>query len=463
MRREPDVHDAETAERAGRSDASPGTLQLVVIAAGVVSARPLPARGSLTIGRAREADVSIEAASVSRRHAVLTLSPRGATITDLSSANGTSLRGRRLTDGERCAVRPGDAIEVGDAVLVLQPRDATVTASAPTKPPPPGMRADVVVEDDATRGVHGLIARVAPGMINVLLLGETGVGKEVLAERVHRLSPRAAGPFVRLHCAALSENLLESELFGHEKGAFTGASERRVGHLEAANGGTVFFDEVGELPPSVQVKLLRVLEERRVTRVGGTEPVDIDVRVVAATHRDLTDDVARGRFRQDLWYRFNGISVTVPPLRERRAEIAPLARLFIAEAAARSHLGAPPPITAEAVRALEAHPWPGNLRELRNLMERAALLCDGAVRPEHLAFDAPAQRSPETTTQTARALRDQLDAIERDRILDALRRCGGNQSRAAKLLEMPRRTLLARLDAYGVPRPRKGPDGPEDA
>ena len=462
MRREPDVHDAETAERAGRSDASPGTLQLVVIAAGAVSARPLPARGSLTIGRAREADVSIEAASVSRRHAVLTLSPRGATITDLSSANGTSLRGRRLTDGERCAVRPGDAIEVGDAVLVLQPRDAAVTASAPTKPSP-GMRADVVVEDDATRGVHGLIARVAPGMINVLLLGETGVGKEVLAERVHRLSPRAAGPFVRLHCAALSENLLESELFGHEKGAFTGANERRVGHLEAANGGTVFFDEVGELPPSVQVKLLRVLEERRVTRVGGTEPVDIDVRVVAATHRDLADDVARGRFRQDLWYRFNGISVTVPPLRERRAEIAPLARLFLSEAAARSGLGAPPPITAEAVRALEAHPWPGNLRELRNLMERAALLCDGAVRPEHLAFDAPAQRSPETSPHTARALREQLDAIERDRILDALRRCGGNQSRTAKLLEMPRRTLLARLDAYGVPRPRKGPDGPEDA
>ncbi len=321
MRREPDVHDAETAERAGRSDASPGTLQLVIIASGAVSARPLPTRGSLTIGRAREAEISIEAASVSRRHAVLTLSPRGASITDLSSANGTTVRGRRLTDGERCALRPGDAIEIGDAVLVLQPRDAQVSASPSQTTAPPGMRAEVIVEDDAMRGVHRLIERVAPGMINVLLLGETGVGKEVLAERVHRLSQRSSGPFVRLHCAALSETLLESELFGHEKGAFTGASERRVGHLEAARGGTVFFDEVGELPPSVQVKLLRVLEERKVTRVGGTDPVDVDIRVVAATHRDLADEVARGRFRQDLWYRFNGISVTIPPLRERRAAL----------------------------------------------------------------------------------------------------------------------------------------------
>jgi DNA-binding NtrC family response regulator len=357
-------------------------------------------------------------------------------------------------------------------------------------------------------GVRELIGRIAASTISVLILGETGVGKEVLAEMVHRRSPRASKPFLRLNCAALSDSLLESELFGHERGAFTGAVAQKRGLLETADGGTVFLDEVGEMPLSTQVKLLRVIEERMVTRVGGLSPKSLDVRFVAATNRDLEAEVARGTFRQDLFFRLNGISIVVPPLRERQGEIAQLAQTFIA--AASRDRPRPPRLSRDALARLVSYSWPGNIRELRNVIERAVLLAeDGEIAPRHLPLEKmsapvtarvpsrstappasarssapgvfpvspaakvlspegrtdawpvvpdPTQPPPPPASASAPALKDELAALERQRILDALERCTWNQTRAARMLGMSRGVLMARLDQYGIARPRKRGD-----
>jgi len=311
--------------------------------------------------------------------------------------------------------------------------------------------------DDAMARLHRLADRVARGQINVLVLGETGAGKEVLAERIHRASPRAGAPFLRLSCAAFTEALLESELFGHERGAFTGAVGAKPGLLETAHGGTVFLDEVGELPPAIQAKLLRVIETRTVLRVGGLAARAIDVRFIAATNRDLEAEAARGAFRADLRFRLDGVTLVVPPLRERVGEIAKLARQFAAEAGLRID-GAPVPVVDDdAIALLEGYAWPGNIRELRNMMERAVLLSrDGHIGVAELPVSKLADTSAADQTPNEIAeLRRRIEQLERKRILDALDACGGNQTRAAKLLGMARRTLVSRLGRYAVPRPRK--------
>jgi transcriptional regulator with PAS, ATPase and Fis domain len=307
-------------------------------------------------------------------------------------------------------------------------------------------------------------------------VGETGAGKEMLAERVHRSSPRADKAFLCLNCASLSEHLLESELFGHERGAFTGATEAKPGLLETAPGGTVFLDEIGEMPLLLQAKVLRVLETRLVTRVGGLKPKPIDVRFVAATNRNLEEEVAAGRFRRDLYFRLNGMTLHIPPLRARRGEIAPLAALFL-EQFADSMGREAPELSPEARLMLEAYVWPGNVRELRNMMERAVLLCTGnEILPEHLLLESmsaamapvaePAPEPPIASRTTApmgmaaSVLPPASDGAgdadgERERILRVLAECGGNQSRAAKVLGIARSTLVLRLNEYQVPRPRK--------
>jgi DNA-binding NtrC family response regulator len=322
-------------------------------------------------------------------------------------------------------------------------------------------RPSVVVKDDAMQRLHRLVERIAPSSISVLLLGETGVGKEVLAEAVHQASPRAGKPLLRLNCGALPEALLESELFGHEKGAFTGAVETKPGLLESADGGTVFLDEVGEMPPPLQVKLLRVLEERRVTRVGGLKPRAIDVRFIAATNRDLEEAAAAGKFRHDLYFRLNGISLVIPPLRERVVEIAELAALFAGEAARCAGRRAVE-LSPEAIDLLERYSWPGNIRELKNVMERAVVLCQGdEITVENLPVEkmrtlrqesAPSGGPP---IDEMSALKGRVRELERQQLLDALARCGGNQSQAAKLLGVSRNTVMARIAEHGLPRPKK--------
>ncbi|MFT3924081.1 MAG: sigma-54 dependent transcriptional regulator [Myxococcales bacterium] len=362
-----------------------------------------------------------------------------------------AIRARLARHRTRANVPPAaEGLDVRSVELAEQP----VSVS-----PPPG----VVLQDARMQALFEQIARVAKRSISVLILGETGVGKELVAEAVHRASGRS-GPFLALNCAALPESLLEAELFGHEKGAFTGALQARAGLFEAAHGGTLFLDEVGELPASVQVKLLRVLETRSVLRIGSRAPRPIDVRFVSATHRaiDREPNVGPAPFRRDLYFRLSGITLQVPALRERRADLLPLIRHFIMLSLKDQPQRQLPGISPTAVARLEAHDWPGNIRELRNVIERAVALSDGGeIDLEHLSLptsgvEDPAPPSQEMAAPSPRArLLKELEQFERDRIVDALARCAGNQTSAAELLGISRRTLVTRLREFDLPRPRR--------
>ncbi|MEZ0230398.1 MAG: sigma 54-interacting transcriptional regulator [Planctomycetota bacterium] len=451
------------------------SMKLVVAGAGVSTTHNLPARGELTIGRASTNQVPIADASVSRKHALLKLTSTAWTIEDLGSANGTVLNGRALAPNQPATIRPGDVIEVGDiAVLIRGPQ--------PKAPEKKEENAPVVLAE-SMKALYALIDKVAPANVNVLILGETGAGKEVVAQTIHRRSPRASAPFIGVNCAAFTETLLESELFGHEKGAFTGAEKTKPGLLESAQGGTIFLDEVGELPAGFQAKLLRVLEERQVRRVGSLSSRPIDVRIVAATNRDLDQEVLKGSFRKDLYFRLNGFTLTVPPLRERVVEIEALARHYVMLFAREIGRKREPVLSGEALHHLQRHRWPGNVRELRNVIQRAVLLAgDGPIRPEHLPpLEAVEPRSSDTDIQLKAGERPtdsnltqrlprvsgvdlpdekrrEVESLEQKRIQDALEECAGNQTRAAKLLGISRRSLVMKLTKYGMPRPRKRGD-----
>jgi len=351
--------------------------------------------------------------------------------------------------------RSGLEVQAGTAVVHKDGRDAaTLRASARRRRERPD--GGLALTEASMQAVHQLAERVAHSMIAVLIVGETGVGKDLIAELVHRRSPRAAAPLLCLNCAALPEALLESELFGHDKGAFTGATHTKPGLLEVARGGTVFLDEIGELPLALQAKLLRVVESRQILRVGGLEPRPIDVRFVAATHRDLATEIRAGRFREDLYYRLNGITLVVPPLRERPTEIAELARLFVDECCARLNRRPAPSWSPEALAVFARHRWPGNIRELKNAVERAVVVCTGDVlEVEHLPDTLRTEAAAEPAGEEA-VLRSRLVDLDRRRIQDALDRAGGNQSRAARSLGMARNTLIARMKAYGLDV-RRGP------
>lgn len=289
------------------------------------------------------------------------------------------------------------------------------------------------------------VSQVAPSEATVLILGESGTGKELIAAAIHYNSVRRQGPFVRINCGAITETLLESELFGHEKGAFTGADRRREGKFVQASGGTIFLDEITETSPAMQVKMLRVLQEREITRVGGTESIAIDVRVVAATNRDIREAVAAGRFREDLYYRLNVVTLEVPPLRQRREDIPLLAQHFLDDLTVRNRK----PIrgfTPQAMDLLIKHSWPGNVRELMNAIERAVVLAKGDyIDVEDLSL-APLEELKTGDTQVTRP----LDEVEKQTIINTLAAVGGNKSEAARRLGITRRTLHLKLKKYGL-------------
>jgi transcriptional regulator with PAS, ATPase and Fis domain len=305
-------------------------------------------------------------------------------------------------------------------------------------------------------GADPLVDRIAASRLSVVITGETGAGKEVLAQSLHARSPRSRKSMVRINCAAICDSLFEGELFGYERGSFTGAVKSKMGLVEAADGGTLFLDEVAELSPAAQAKLLRVIETRVVTRLGSVTPRTVDVRFIAATNRDLQLAVDEGRFREDLRFRLDGIHLVVPPLRERPGEILPAALGVLREAVERD--GRPLlELTAEAEAALLSHTWPGNFRELRNVMERAAVISTGG----HIGVSdllIPRAGPPQQQVQSAAAQRLPALALaaadERARILSALARCAGNQTRAAKALGISRRTLITRLEALNIARPQ---------
>ena len=295
--------------------------------------------------------------------------------------------------------------------------------------------------------VFGMIRQVAGSRATVLIQGESGTGKELVAKAIHQLSPQAKGPFVAVHCAALAHNLLESELFGHEKGAFTGAMERRIGRFEKADGGSLFLDEISEIDPSVQVKILRALEERQIERVGGDTPVDVDSRLIAATNRDLKGMVDEGEFREDLFYRLYVVVITLPPLRDRQDDILLLLNHYLAvfnEENGKHFEG----FTPEAYKILAAYDWPGNIRELRNLVERMVVLSLGKMLD---AGDIPEQVREKTGDGEVKINADlTVDEMEKQMIIQALEKTGGNRTKAAEKLGISRRTLHRKLNEYEV-------------
>jgi Nif-specific regulatory protein len=298
------------------------------------------------------------------------------------------------------------------------------------------------------RQLYEAVARVAGTNTTVLIRGESGTGKELVAQAIHYHSPRANKPFIKVNCAALPETLVESELFGYERGAFTGALQRKKGRFELANGGTLFLDEIGELSPATQVKLLRVLQEREFERVGGTESVAVDVRVIAATNRDLEKALAEAAFREDLYYRLNVFPIFIPPLRARKADVLPLADHFT-EKYAREHGKVIQRISTSAIDLLSSYHWPGNVRELENTIERAVLLADeGVIHGYHLP--PTLQTADATGTVVRTSLEGAVEAFERSLIQDALKTARGNRSRAARLLGTTQRVISYKIRKYGI-------------
>ena len=338
--------------------------------------------------------------------------------------------------------KPIDLDELIASVQFATDRRPAVPAPTAAGALPPG----IIAASPLMQAVYRDAAVIAPSATRVLITGESGVGKEVVAELIHAWSPRATGPFIKVNCAAIPENLLESELFGHEKGAFTGAVAQRIGRFEEANGGTIFLDEIGELPLSLQVKLLRVIHDGSFSRIGSNRALHTDARVLAATNRDLEAQIAAGKFREDLFYRLNVMEIHVPPLRERPEDIIPLATFFMGKFSQQKAR-----FSAAATACLRRYRWPGNVRELRNAMERAALLSrSDVVLPEHLPSRvvAGANAQPEETADAV-----QLEQIEREAILKALRKNNYNRTETAKELAISRRALtykLQRLRAEGV-------------
>jgi DNA-binding NtrC family response regulator len=296
--------------------------------------------------------------------------------------------------------------------------------------------------------VFEIVDQVAPSRATVLITGESGTGKELVANALHQRSPRASGPFIKLHCAALAESLLESELFGHEKGAFTGAMARKDGRFSLADGGTLFLDEIGEISPAIQVKLLRFLQEHEFERVGGTQTIKVDVRVIAATNRNLADEVAKGRFREDLYYRLNVVSLEMPPLRDRRGDIPALAKFFL-DKYAKQNGKTIEDLSPQTLELLVGHDWPGNVRELENAIERAVVLTPGnQIEPRALPTTVRPS-SPTGAMSGGPAIPGATMAeLERYAILETMKACGGSTSKAAEMLGISARTIQYRLHEY---------------
>ncbi len=359
-----------------------------------------------------------------------------------------------------------EAMLSGASDYIVKPFDAQALNDKLSKIMPPlPVEGGLVAEDPVTLQLLQMVGKLAASDTTVLLTGESGVGKEVFARYIHERSGRAAGPFVAINCAAIPENMLEAMLFGHEKGAFTGAHASRPGKFEQAQGGTLLLDEISEMALDLQAKLLRVLQEKEVERIGGQGAIPLDVRIVATTNRDLHAHVADGKFREDLYYRLSVFPLNLPPLRERRGDVVPLAELFLNDSCAGKRPA--PQISAAARASLLAYDFPGNVRELQNMMQRAVILCSGqSIEAHDLHFEAPLRRPPPAAEPPAAAppaeaeknLQDGLQNAEGQLIIDALRAVGGNRKRAAADLGISPRTLrykLARLRDAGYEIPSK--------
>jgi DNA-binding NtrC family response regulator len=394
---------------------------------------------SIAIGTSADNAIVLTDPVVSRYHLELRRTASGVEIVDLGSRNGTWIGGLRI---ERAIIPAGTRLKVGDTTIVVDDAGSSVAPPLTEAPRPP----DLVGESEGIREVARLVHKLARVDSSVLIQGETGTGKEVVARALHEASPRRTGELVVVDCGSMPATLISSILFGHEKGSFTGADQRRAGAFERAQGGTVLLDEIGELPLEVQPALLGVLERRAFTRVGGAQSISVDVRILAATHRDLRAEVNAGRFRADLYYRLAVAKILIPPLRERPEDVAPLAMHFVEKLTGVAELG---PL-APAIAALQAHPWSGNVRELRNVVEAAIVMGELDLGGEHAAplASAPSSGGDLAAYRDARAAA--LTAFEAAYLKDLIARTDGNASEAARIARMDRPYLLTLLRRHGL-------------
>jgi DNA-binding NtrC family response regulator len=397
----------------------------------------------ITLGKSRTCDVVLPDDSVSRVHAEIRRDGESYRIVDKSSTNGSFIDQARVTDA---FLKPGDVLGIGKVQIRFLPRDAR----AELLPSESERFGEVIGKSLAMRKIFGVLERVASTDVTILLEGETGTGKDLIARGVHQTSNRHEGPFVVVDCGAVAPNLIESELFGHEKGAFTGAHQRRQGAFELADKGTVFLDEIGELPKDLQPKLLRVLETHRLRRVGGTDEVDADIRVIAATHRQLRVQVEAGEFREDLYFRLAVVAATIPPLRERREDIP----LLIEHFSRRLPPGMWKPPDPEAMARLVGYDWPGNVRELRNVVERSAYLSPTGVIDLITTGRKPTGTNEQVEFDPTLTFREQkeraVELFEEAYLAWLMQRAEGNISRAAREADMDRKYLHKLLRRYGI-------------
>ncbi|MBS2030863.1 MAG: sigma 54-dependent Fis family transcriptional regulator [Deltaproteobacteria bacterium] len=402
----------------------------------------------IRVGSHSSNDFVLEDRTASRQHFEIQYTERGYLLVDLHSTNGTYLDGSRV---ERAYLKKGSQIGAGQSLVRFSPIEEEVKLD----PEGEGSLGEMVGQSPKMRQIFGLLTRVAPMDVSVIITGETGTGKELAARAIHENSPRKNGPFVVLDCGAIPENLIESELFGHEKGAFTGADKAREGAFERAHGGTIFLDELGELRLDLQPKLLRVLEQREVRRVGGNDVVDVDVRVIAATNRDLQKEVQQGRFREDLFFRLSVINVHLPALRQRKEDIPPILDKVFGEPETVQRHGRKR-LSPQALSALMNYGWPGNVRELMNVISHVLTFAEGeTIELSHLPprllgqqKDAPLSFNEHLSFKDAKE--QLLESFEREYLTTVLRRCGGNITRAARESGLHRKSIERLCKKYSL-------------
>lgn len=413
-------------------------VRLIVVAGKDERKEVLLQKPAVTIGTLGDSDLALTDPTVSRNHAVVEEKTDGYLLRDLGSTNGTYLDGVKVKEAYLSA---GSVIRLGQTEIAFSPVEERIENLRSSS----DRFGDLVGASVAMREVFGVLERVAPTDVSVLILGETGTGKELAARALHSHSRRSEKPFVVFDCGAVAPNLIESELFGHEKGAFTDAVKSRQGAFELAQGGTIFLDEIGELAPTLQPKLLRALDQREIRRVGAEQPVGINVRVIAATNKDLEKEVKAGTFREDLYYRLSVVSVFMPPLRKRKEDIEKIAEHLldgISGGMGKKLRGLSP----EAAEALRTYPWPGNVRELKNVLERAAALSDGERIEVRDLFLSQGKRSLTLEGLSGKS----LEEIEKAAIHATLKFVSGNKTAAAKALGIAYSTLYEKMKKYGM-------------
>jgi transcriptional regulator with PAS, ATPase and Fis domain len=425
---------------------SPAKIYFFIVSSEATRMIPLHPDTKKTIGRDRGSDIAVEDARMSRLHAEFRRIRNKVVVTDLGSTNGTCVNGKKIS--RTTELMHGDAVEVGDTrvVIIKVAPLAEKNVAEEYRSPVTAELSDVIIKDPTMVEIYRLCDRIAKSFSSVLIMGETGVGKEIIARYIHNSSHFRKGPFVAINCSVIPEHLAESELFGYEKGAFTGAAERKIGHIESAAGGTLFLDEITDLPVAIQSKLLRFLDNKRFTRLGGVREAKVDVRIIGATNKDVEEEVETGKMRKDLFYRLNQFMLCIPPLRSRPDEIQAIAKYHIKKMSKK--LGKKHRISKGAMDYLKSYSWPGNVRQLKHVMEQAVILSEDEEIDQNV-IASTLNRKPDQALPGA-MISARIEEVERKAIMDALKTCNGNRTRAAELLGISRRKLIYRMKKYKI-------------